>query len=81
MTVSAAYVTAGVIAAALLITWYSKPRRGLQLPPGPKGLPILGNLFDMPNGKDWIAYQRLAQTYGTSSVIGAVDQPHDGQHL
>jgi hypothetical protein len=34
-------------------------------PPGPKKLPILGNLLNMPKQRQWIAYQRWAKEYGT----------------
>ena len=29
---------------------------GLPLPPGPKGYPIIGNLFDMPAHESWLVY-------------------------
>lgn len=37
----------------------------LPLPPGPRGLPILGNYFDLPNGeKDWLTYTKWGEKYG-----------------
>lgn len=51
----------------VLILWrYSrkvKPSR-LPLPPGPKGLPVIGNLFDFPNDKPWLVYDRWFKQYG-----------------
>ncbi|KAF9463430.1 cytochrome P450 [Collybia nuda] len=29
-----------------------------QLPPGPKGLPLIGNILDMPSDKDWLTFAR-----------------------
>ena len=39
---------------------------GLPLPPGPKGYPILGNLFDIPIDKAWLVYNEWRKTYGKS---------------
>ena len=36
----------------------------LPLPPGPKGYPLIGNLFDMPANKPWIVYDEWRKTYG-----------------
>ena len=37
----------------------AKLRMGLALPPGPSGLPVIGNLFDMPTSNDWVVYRDL----------------------
>lgn len=34
-------------------------------PPGPKGLPILGNLFDFPKSEEWKTYDRWSKEFGT----------------
>jgi len=39
------------------------PRR-LPLPPGPKGYPIIGNIFDAPTDKPWLVYNEWAKIYG-----------------
>ena len=38
--------------------------KGLPLPPGPKGYPLIGNLFDMPVDKSWVVYDEWRETYG-----------------
>jgi hypothetical protein len=38
--------------------------RQLPLPPGPKGLPIIGNLLDIPQEKPWLVYNEWADRYG-----------------
>ena len=39
-------------------------RRGLPYPPGPRPLPIIGNLLDIPKESSWLAYAKFAKTYG-----------------
>jgi hypothetical protein len=38
---------------------------GLPLPPGPPGLPLLQNLFDIPTKRIWIAAMEWAKEYGS----------------
>ena len=43
--------------------------KGLPLPPGPKGYPLIGNLFDMPFDKPWLVYDEWSKTYGKFLII------------
>ena len=45
---------------------------GLPLPPGPKGYPLIGNLFDMPVDKPWVVYDEWRKTYGKNFIITMV---------
>ncbi|KAI0041989.1 cytochrome P450 [Auriscalpium vulgare] len=36
----------------------------LRFPPGPKRLPLVGNLFDLPQSHEWRTYRKWAQDYG-----------------
>lgn len=68
---SAPVVTAVVLVAVGLflrsrIAWRSRTR-GLPLPPGPRALPLLGNMFNMPSYKPWEAYRELAAQYGNTA--------------
>ena len=38
--------------------------KGLPLPPGPKGYPLIRNLFDFPIVNPWLVYQTWCNTYG-----------------
>ncbi len=58
-----------VVALAFLVfsTIYSRGKqKKLPFPPGPKRLPVVGNLFDMPAGAEWITYERWGKLYGGS---------------
>lgn len=52
-----------------LLLWYQFRYRfrtppGARLPPGPRGLPLLGNHFDVPRKRPWLTYTEWAKTYG-----------------
>lgn len=46
-----------------VIRWRSRTR-GLPLPPGPKRLPLVGNLFNIPSRKAWITHKDNSALYG-----------------
>jgi hypothetical protein len=43
---------------------FRRSRVSLPHPPGPKGWPILGNLFDVPKEEPWAGYKYLSKKYG-----------------
>ena len=68
---SHAWAATGVIAAGWA-AWYlasntngAKARRvGAVLAPGPKRMPLVGNLFNFPNGKWYEAFTQWGKDYG-----------------
>ena len=38
---------------------------GLRYPPGPRGLPLFGNIFDIPQHSPWETYTQWGKQYGT----------------
>ena len=59
---------AAIFAGCILFRQLNKGRKsnpnGLPLPPGPKGYPLIGNLFDIPIHKPWLVYDEWCKTYG-----------------
>ena len=38
-------------------------------PPGPKGLPLVGNIFDRPSTYPWLTYTQWGRTYGMQHLL------------
>lgn len=47
-------------------------RGGLRYPPGPRPLPIIGNLLDIPKESSWLAYAKFAKRYGGVFFLSSV---------
>ncbi|KZV92353.1 cytochrome P450 [Exidia glandulosa HHB12029] len=56
-------LAAAVLALVFLATRPLK-RGDYPLPPGPRPLPVLGNMFDIPRAKPWLQFTRWAEIYG-----------------
>nr|BAL05118.1 cytochrome P450 [Phanerodontia chrysosporium] len=58
-------VFAGVLAVWAVSSW-TRPRH--YYPPGPKGLPLLGNMFDIPMRYGWETFANWSRLYGSEIV-------------
>jgi hypothetical protein len=55
-----------VLFAFLLSALFVFVRQRRALPPGPRGLPIIGNLLQMPKTEEWLHWASFKQLYGES---------------
>lgn len=61
------YAAALVTLSALVVGLFLKPKQ--RLPPGPRGLPIIGNVLDLPQAFEWIHWAKHHKLYGTVAVV------------
>ena len=52
-----------LVAAILLNRLFAKKPAG-PLPPGPKGLPIIGNMLEMPTSHEWRTFGQWGERWG-----------------
>jgi hypothetical protein len=64
----------GAISTAVVLGWLARRNHwnGRVLPPGPKPLPLIGNLLDMPKEKVWETYHAWNERYGEIVYLEAL---------
>ncbi|KII86265.1 hypothetical protein PLICRDRAFT_164703 [Plicaturopsis crispa FD-325 SS-3] len=50
-------------------------KRRASLPPGPRGLPLVGNLFDMPTSNQWMKFAEWGKKYGDICFVTIFGKP------
>ncbi|KAJ3505129.1 hypothetical protein NMY22_g17693 [Coprinellus aureogranulatus] len=64
------------VGAYLLKAYLSKrPDPSKPLPPGPKGLPVVGNVADMPKEKEWLAFSEWGRKFGAICSVSLLGRP------
>jgi hypothetical protein len=75
ITTAVAPYVAGTIAAILVYgSLRRQSRRTLPYPPGPKALPVIGNLLDIPQEKEWLTYRSWNDQHGDVVYVEALGQ-------
>jgi hypothetical protein len=62
-------ISFAVLALYLLRKVFQRSRPLAPLPPGPKGLPLIGNALDMPKEQEWFTFTEWGKKYGTSGCL------------
>ncbi|KAJ7755646.1 cytochrome P450 [Mycena maculata] len=58
----------------LLKRLLSSPQQVHSPPPGPKGLPLVGNVLDMPSDKEWATFSKWSDTWGDICSVTVLGQ-------
>jgi len=72
---STALVECTVVFTVLLWFALSRRRKAVTLPPGPKGYPLIGNVFDMTVSEIWEVALKWGKTYGDTIYLKTFGQP------
>jgi hypothetical protein len=78
---AAFFFLCGIFAASLVLLLARSKLRGnanqtLPLPPGPKGLPLVGNISDLPpqGSQEYLHWQQFKERYGPLSSVTILGQ-------
>ncbi|KAK0185241.1 cytochrome P450 [Armillaria mellea] len=60
-----------ILLAGLVFVWrlFHLSSRHPPLPPGPRGIPLIGNLLDMPSEKEWLTFAKWGEKYGDMTSV------------
>ncbi|KAF9447745.1 cytochrome P450 [Macrolepiota fuliginosa MF-IS2] len=67
MTLSA-YIGSGFLLAAFVSWLWSSKRSQLPLPPGPRKLPLIGNLLDFPLDHQWLTFAKWSEEHNSDVI-------------
>lgn len=62
------YIAVALVLSVLLVRRYIT-RRGVLLPPGPKGLPVIGNVLQVPQDFAWLQFAKWGEEFGSFHTL------------
>lgn len=75
-TKSALAVAVGTFCVMQIVRYlYHSLRSTQDLPPGPKPLPLIGNLHQLPKTRQWYEFYRWSKEYGPVMYLSMAGQP------
>lgn len=69
-----AYNLVGLAVLAFAVSWFTKRPKG-PFPPGPKGIPFFGNVFQLPHSFTWFKFTEWGEQYGPIVGLNMAGQP------
>jgi len=66
-----------VFGSAILLIFYAlrRKKQSFPLPPGPKPLPLIGNIYDVPRVASWQVFQQWGKRYGDMIYFHTFGKP------
>ncbi|KDR73159.1 hypothetical protein GALMADRAFT_722618 [Galerina marginata CBS 339.88] len=68
-------LTAATVCGGVLFFYALSLARRKRLPPGPRRLPVIGNVHQMPVETPWLAFSEWGKTYGDIMHVDIIGQP------
>ncbi|KAF7369933.1 Cytochrome p450 [Mycena sanguinolenta] len=63
------YLVLSLISSILYLAIHSYTNRSRKpLPPGPRGLPLIRNLLDVPKSQEWLTYMEISRKYDSDII-------------
>ncbi|KAJ7607075.1 hypothetical protein DFH06DRAFT_1347578 [Mycena polygramma] len=63
-----------ILVLTIIVYSYIRKKKSPSLPPGPRGLPFIGNVLDVPNSNQWLTFAELGEVYGDIMSLTAFGQ-------
>jgi len=70
-----ALATVAIASSVSIIYYWQSTKSSKKAPPGPKGIPLVGNEFQIPDDKQWLTFHEWGKIYGDIVQITTMGQP------